>query len=682
MRLSFILLFLAAAVQSFAQPVYTFSKNFTTRASYLSVDADGNFYTNNDEFGVSVFDSDGNFVDKFKGTPPQTFNAYDAISIDNNGQLYIAETSKIMVYTTSGVYVKSIPISGYATSISFDEQNNLYFTDFTSGRCSIHSSTGQFVRSFQVSRPRGVAVDKNGLIYVALDMDKVKVFSSTGTFIQDFGGNDNISRSWQIMYLNNMIYVLDRGADNIKYFSLDGELLGTVTGAGSTQSQLTDVISMFIKNGYLFVGEYQSSTVNTFTSKLGQEITFNPVASKTYGDAPFMLSATATSGLPVTYSSSDPSVISISNDIATIVGGGMVSITATQTGNTEYDATTTSIEIQVAKAPQTITFTSLPSKSVNDPSYELTAESSSGLSVSYSSSNIDVVSISGNIATIHSGGEVTITASQTGNNNYLSATAVTRLQIVNNNEQIITFSAIAERTYGDPAFDLSASSTSGLPVNFTLENNDVALLVDKKIIIIAPGSVTVTAHQPGNTHYEAAPSVQQTLVVKKKNQTVFFESIPMKNVGDVFDLNATATSELDVTFLIDNPLVAELTSQKTIKVIGAGTTVIRAKQSGNFMYEAAESLQTLEAQLLTSVEQETGRISIYPNPVTEFLIVRGESIHIDGINLVDVYGRHQVLRAEAFNNEVRIETHHLPPAVYFIRIESNSSYKVIPFVKK
>lgn len=682
MRLLFVLCYLVAAIQSSAQPAYVFSKKFEARVIQLSVDSDGYFYTNNDEFGVSVFDSNGNFVRKFKGTSPNNFNAYDAIAIDNNGQLYIGESSKIMVYTTSGVFVKSIPISGYATSISFDEHNNLYYTDFVTGRCFIHSSTGQFLRSFQVTRPRGVAVDKNGLIYVALDMEKMKVFSNNGTFIRDFSGNDNISRPWTVMYLNNMIYVLDRGSDNIKFFSLDGELKGTVTGSGSAQSALNDVISMFVKNGYLFVSEYESSTVNTFVSKLGQEITIDPIGSKTYGDVPFTISATATSGLPVTYSSSNPSVISISNNVATILSAGQVSITATQAGNTEYDMTTTSIDVVVAKAPQTITFATLPSKSVNDPSFELTAQSSSQLAISYSSSDNNVVSIINNVATIHSGGTVEITASQSGNSNYLPALAVTRLQVVTKNDQVITFPAIAERTFGDLAFDITASSTSGLPVDFTLENDDIALLVNNKIIILAPGSVIITASQSGNSQYNAAPPVQRTLIVKKKNQTVLFESFSSKKVGDTFDLVAFATSELEVTFSIDNPLIAELTSQKTVRVIGPGTTVIRAKQSGNAIYESAEAQQTLESQLLTTVKPELVMISIYPNPATEILTLEGESIHNADVQIIDVYGRPQIFMAEKTKNEIRIETNHLTPAVYFIRVEINSIQSVIRFVKK
>ncbi|HEY5692604.1 MAG TPA: T9SS type A sorting domain-containing protein [Cyclobacteriaceae bacterium] len=71
-------------------------------------------------------------------------------------------------------------------------------------------------------------------------------------------------------------------------------------------------------------------------SELNQDITFNPIADKTFGDASFFLEATSTSGLPIEYTSSDPSVISIAGDVATMHSGGMVTITADQPGNVQY----------------------------------------------------------------------------------------------------------------------------------------------------------------------------------------------------------------------------------------------------------------------------------------------------------------------------------------------------------
>jgi uncharacterized delta-60 repeat protein len=62
---------------------------------------------------------------------------------------------------------------------------------------------------------------------------------------------------------------------------------------------------------------------------------FGDVA-KTYGDVPFNLSATATSGLSVSYSSSNTNVATVSGNTVTIVGAGTTDITASQAGNSDY----------------------------------------------------------------------------------------------------------------------------------------------------------------------------------------------------------------------------------------------------------------------------------------------------------------------------------------------------------
>lgn len=80
--------------------------------------------------------------------------------------------------------------------------------------------------------------------------------------------------------------------------------------------------------------------VSATESKLDQSITFNlgENATKTIGDASFDLTATASSGLIVTYASSDASVATISGSTVTIVGLGTTTITASQAGNTIYNA--------------------------------------------------------------------------------------------------------------------------------------------------------------------------------------------------------------------------------------------------------------------------------------------------------------------------------------------------------
>jgi hypothetical protein len=86
------------------------------------------------------------------------------------------------------------------------------------------------------------------------------------------------------------------------------------------------------------------AVTNTSTQKQNQTITFNTISNKTYGDAPFTLSAsdTTTSGLAISYSV-DPTtstVCQISVRTVTILGVGTCTINANQAGNSNFNAAT------------------------------------------------------------------------------------------------------------------------------------------------------------------------------------------------------------------------------------------------------------------------------------------------------------------------------------------------------
>lgn len=158
---------------------------------------------------------------------------------------------------------------------------------------------------------------------------------------------------------------------------------------------------------------------------LGQIITFAQPTGLVFGGAPFALGATASSGLTVTYVSSDPTIISISGGTATIVGAGTATITANQAGNGSFAAATpVAHSVTVAKAAQTITFAAFGSHAHTDAPFALTATASSGLAVTYVSGTPSVSTISGSTLTPVAAGASVITASQAGNANYNAATPV------------------------------------------------------------------------------------------------------------------------------------------------------------------------------------------------------------------------------------------------------------------
>lgn len=91
---------------------------------------------------------------------------------------------------------------------------------------------------------------------------------------------------------------------------------------------------------------------NTITvNKANQTITFGPLSEKVVGDAAFNLSASGGgSGNAITFASSDSSVATISGSSVTVVGKGTSSITASQAGNSNWNAATNVVQALIVKS--------------------------------------------------------------------------------------------------------------------------------------------------------------------------------------------------------------------------------------------------------------------------------------------------------------------------------------------
>jgi len=117
-------------------------------------------------------------------------------------------------------------------------------------------------------------------------------------------------------------------------------------------------------------------TLNGTGGLLSQTITgFNAIPTKTYGDGTFAVSATATSGLDVVFTSSDPTVATCTGTngtTITILKAGTCSILANQSGDASYDpAPEVAQPLTVNQKPITVT-ADPKSKSYGDADPSLT----------------------------------------------------------------------------------------------------------------------------------------------------------------------------------------------------------------------------------------------------------------------------------------------------------------------
>ena len=199
------------------------------------------------------------------------------------------------------------------------------------------------------------------------------------------------------------------------------------------------------------------------TPKASQSISFGTLGNKTYGDPSFTVSASASSGLPVSFTSLTPSVATISDNTVSIVGGGTATIRASQAGNGTYNAAPNVDQtFTVNKADQTITFDPIQHVANMGDTIPLTATASSGLTVSFRSTDTAIASVSGNTATIRGAGTVSICASQGGNTNYNPAVEICQSLTANSSPAITEGDSVSVTMDEDgipTKFDLTLNAT-------------------------------------------------------------------------------------------------------------------------------------------------------------------------------------------------------------------------------
>ncbi len=154
---------------------------------------------------------------------------------------------------------------------------------------------------------------------------------------------------------------------------------GNVSGATTATLALSSVTgndaaiyTVTVSNG---VGAAVTSNDAVLTvNRLGQTITFALLPDKPADTAPFTLGATASSGLPVSYTSSNPAVATVNGNTVTVTGLGTTTITASQAGDATYlPATEVSQTLRVnAVASPDISYTT------SDGSITITGYSGSG----------------------------------------------------------------------------------------------------------------------------------------------------------------------------------------------------------------------------------------------------------------------------------------------------------------
>ncbi len=409
---------------------YTESTISTSSLSYpsgLAVDVSGNIYIsdagNNRVLKETV--SGESYSESVLTTSTLSYPA--GIAVDGTGDVYIADWGNARVLREilqGSSYVESTVSSAALTSpsaVAVASKGNLYIADVSSGQVLEEDYVDAPVLSFAPTAPGATSSDSPQVITVENSGNAALNFPVPGS-----GTNPSIAVNFSLGGASTCP-VVNAGASSAGALA-DGQsctlavsFVPTTTGILSASLTLTD-------NSLNASGTQSIRLRGTGTGSTSQTISFGSIGAQN-ANTTLGLVATATSGLPVSFSSMTPSVCTVSGTTAMLAAGGTCTIQASQPGNSTYAAAapvTQSFAVNLLS--QTITFPAIPNQSINTAvPVALGATASSGLPISYTSLTTAVCTVSGSAATLVKSGTCTIQASQPGDGVvYAAAASVTQ----------------------------------------------------------------------------------------------------------------------------------------------------------------------------------------------------------------------------------------------------------------
>lgn len=475
-------------------------------------------------------------------------------------------------FGVSAIVSSGLPVSFASTTATVCTVSGTTVTIVAGGTCTIRASqagNGNYAAAANVNQSFTVAKATQSIAFAAL---------SPSTFgAPPFDVNATASSGLPVSLASTTATVCTMSGATV-----------TVVATGTC----TIRASQAGNGGYAAAANVSQSFV---IAKAPQTIAFAPLGDRLLGGAPFTLSATAFSGLPVSFASTTATVCTVSGATVTIVAVGTCTIGASQAGNANYTAApnvSQSFAVTHVLQSQTITFGPLSGQMFGVAPFTITATASSGLPVTFASTTLPVCTISGATVTLVSAGTCSIQASQVGNVNYAAAQNVSQSFAVTSvlQNQTIAFAALSSQTFGAVPFTVGATASSGLPVSFASQASLVCTVSGASVTIVSAGTCTIQASQAGNDTYSAAPNVNQSFTVAKPIQTIAFGTLANQTLGTApFSVSATASSGLAVSFSSATTPACTV-SGATVTLVAVGTCTILASQSGNANYAAATNV--------------------------------------------------------------------------------------------
>ena len=351
---------------------------------------------------------------------------------------------------------------------------------------------------------------------------------------------------------------------------------------------------------------FTSGTTTTMVLTVNQAA--NPITwSQTLGNVVFgsstiALTATASNGGSIAYSTNNNSICSVTGSTLTITGAGSCTVTANQAGDVSYAAATAATKtFTVTQASNSITFAAAPTGLTYGETGQIRTVSATATSgtIAYSTTS-PACSVDANtgVVTIVTAGSCVITATASSvSGNYQTPTTQTQTLTIATasstagamSNATVTYAPGATYTVTAPAVSSPAVSgaVAGSWVFASSDSTVAALSSGTNFNILKPGTVTITGTFTPTNASVASSTQNFTLTVGQGNNVITFATIAARTItSGNFSVAATTSSSLATTITSATTSVCTISSG-TVTLVGVGTCTLNANQAGNTNYAAA-----------------------------------------------------------------------------------------------
>ena len=515
---------------------------------------------------------------------------------DSNG---VATFENLRIDGPTGAYTLSFSATGFPTVTS----NSLTLTVGAASALKVSTQpTGGSSGGVVTGSPAVTVVDAGGNAVTSHPASSVTVSSSTGTV----GGTASATTSSGVATFAAVTLAGLVSTNHSLTFTLSA--LGSVTSSTFTitagvaaalviQTQPGNASAIGSALATQPVVRVVDSAGNVRTSDSTTEVTASIATGSSFGSLSSN-TATASSGV-ATFS-------------GLRVNGAGGSFTATFSSPGLTSATSSSFTVTLSS--QTITFGSLSNKTFGGAAFGVSASTSSGLVVAFSTTTPAVCSVTGNttatagstgaVVTLLGAGTCTIATDQAGNHQYSAAARQTQsFTVAQAAQATLSLTNSFSVTFGD-TLTLAASGGSGTgAVSYALVSGAgsaqcILNPTTGSMTFGAAGTCSVRATKAADTNYSSIQSTTRVVTVARAAQsTSITSSVPSRPLpGGTYVVTATASSGLTPSLVImaGAGTVCSL-SGSTVSFLATGSCLVLATQAGNTNYLPAdpEDMQTI-----------------------------------------------------------------------------------------